>query len=82
MEQRPGQSKREHIAYTIARTFNDLERLPMYANICKKHGLTTVLRAFAEAKSTPQSSIKKSHIALFRYLVKKYADQRKQNTNH
>lgn len=75
-------SKRAYIADTIAETFNDREHLSLYVNACKKYGLTIVFRAFAEAKATPEWQIKKSRIALFFYLIKLYADQRKQNVRH
>ena len=81
MDELPHKSKRSYIAFTIAQEFKDRARLPMYESMCKKYGLTVVLRAFAEAKAMPQSRVRKSRVALFRYLIKKYADQNKQITN-
>jgi predicted kinase len=79
MEERFPTSKRAYVAALIADAFNDRDHLPAYVNLCQKHGLTMVLRAFAEAKSTPESRIRRSRAALFRYLVNKYASQRKQD---
>jgi hypothetical protein len=75
MESRP--NRQEYLASTIAETFNDQDHLSLYLNVCKRYSLTVVLKAFAEAKSMPQASIKKSRIALFFYLTKLYANQRK-----
>jgi predicted kinase len=77
MEERSPTSKRDYVAALIADTFNDRTHLQAYTNLCKKHGLALVLRAFAEAKSSPESRIRRSRAALFRYLVNKYASQRK-----
>lgn len=75
-------SKRELLAQTIAQEFNDLDRLTFYRRCLKKYSLHIVYRAYAEAKATPAAEIKKSRQALFHYLIKKYADERKQNTVH
>lgn len=72
-------SKRAYIARTIAAEFGDEARLPAYLNLCQRHGLPLVLRAFAEAKAMPAARIKRSRVALFHYLLKIYAAERKQN---
>lgn len=68
-------TKREHIAFMIAKAFNELEQVKLYTNYCKKYPLSTVYRAFSEAKSFPEERIKKSRKAIFFYLVKRYAHQ-------
>jgi tartrate dehydratase beta subunit/fumarate hydratase class I family protein len=73
-------TKQAYFASLIAAEFGDGERVQQYRNLCKKHGLTVVLRAFGEARSVPARQIKKSRLALFHYLVNQYALQRKQNT--
>jgi hypothetical protein len=77
MRKRIRSSKQTYVATVIAEGFNDKARLSMYLRLCKKYGLPLVLRAFAEAKAAPQSSIKKSRLALFRYLLNLYAKERK-----
>ena len=66
-------TKREHLAFMIADAFNDLGQIKLYVNYCKKHPLTLIHRAFAEAKSYPEARIKKSRAAIFFYLLKTYA---------
>jgi ribosome maturation protein Sdo1 len=68
-------TKRDHIALMIAKAFDDLHQIKLYTNYCKKYSLTTVYRAFSEAKSFPEERIKKSRKAIFFYLVKRYAHQ-------
>jgi hypothetical protein len=68
-------NRREYLAAHIAETFNDREHLTLYLNVCQRYSLVVVLKAFAEAKSIPQASIKKSRIALFFYLTNVYANQ-------
>jgi len=62
-------TKRELLAYTIAKRFNDTEHLRLYLNSCKKYPLRVVERAFSETKNTVQ--LKKHPRALFYYLLKK-----------
>lgn len=78
MKGRYRSTKRTYVVSMIAEAFKDGARLAMYVRLCKKHGIPLVLRAFAETKATPQESIKKSRLALFRYLLNTYAKERKQ----
>jgi len=82
VDNQAAQTKREHIALTIAETFNDTGQVKLYTNYCKKYPLAVILRAFAEAKSFPQERIKKSRAAIFFYLVKTYAHKRYQDSGH
>ncbi len=70
-------SRQEYLASTIAETFNDPDHLSLYLSVCKRYPVTVILKAFSEAKSLPEASIKKSRVALFFYLTKLYANQRK-----
>ena len=74
--------KREHLAFMIADAFNDLGQIKLYVTYCKKHPLTVIHRAFAEAKSYPEARIKKSRAAIFFYLLKTYAHQKNEDTRH
>jgi hypothetical protein len=71
-----------YLAFTIAETFNDLGRIKLYLNYCKKYPLALIQRAFAEAKSFPEERIKKSRAAIFFYLLKTYAHQANQDSSH
>ncbi len=73
------QSKQTAFALFIANAFNDAGRAALYERCCKKHPRSLVYRAYAEAKATPDSQIRKSRPALFFYLIKKYSHERKDN---
>jgi hypothetical protein len=75
-------TKREHLAFMIADAFNDLSQIKLYVTYCKKHPLTVIHRAFAEAKSYPEARIKKSRAAIFFYLLKTYAHQANENSGN
>lgn len=72
-------NRRDYLAYTIAKTFNEIDQIKQYINCCKRYSSQVIHRAFSEAKATDQSSIKRSRAALFFYLVKLYGEQ---STNH
>ena len=82
MDNSPRQSKRELFAQTIAQECNNPEHVQRYLQCCKKHPLAIVYRAYAEARAVPLERIKKSRQALFFYLIKKYAHERKLNSRH
>ena len=75
----PKPTKREHLALMIADAFDDLAQIKLYVTYCKKHPLTIIERAFAEAKAYPEARIKKSRAAIFFYLLKTYAHQSYEN---
>ena len=78
----PIKTKREHLAFMIAETFNEPSRIKLYITYCKKYPLNIVYRAFSEAKTFPEERIKKSRAAIFFYLIKTYAHKPDQNTGH
>ena len=82
MEKMRPQSKREHFAHTIAQEFNDSGQVRLYLQYCRKYPLSLVYRAYAEARSVPPERVRKSRAAIFFYLVKRYAHERKQDTGH
>jgi len=71
----PIKTKREHLAFMIADTFNDLGRINLYITYCKKYSPEVIHKAFSEAKNFPEERIKKSRVAIFFYLLKTYAHQ-------
>jgi hypothetical protein len=75
-------TKREHLGFMIADTFNDLAQVKIYINYCKKYPLRVIHRAFSEAKGFPEERIKKSRAAIFFYLVKTYAHAADKNPSH
>ena len=75
-------TKREHLAFMIAESFNDLSQVKLYNNYCKKYPLNIIYRAFSEAKSFPKEKIKKSRAAIFFYLIKTYAHRSDQDSSH
>jgi hypothetical protein len=68
-------TKSEHLAVMIAAAFNDEEKIGLYVVYCKKHSHEVIQRAFAEAQNFPEEKIKKSRVALFFYLLKRYAHE-------
>jgi hypothetical protein len=75
-------TKRDHLAFMIAKAFNDLDQINLYSNYCKKYSLRVIFKAFSEAKSFPKERIKKSRAAIFFYLVKTYAHKASQDSSH
>ena len=72
-------TKRDYVARMIAETFKAEAEVKRYRNVCKKYALAVVLRAFAEAKSVPEARVKKSRPAIFFHLIKKYANERRED---
>jgi hypothetical protein len=75
-------TKRKHLAYMMAKSFNDLGQVNLYINYCKKYPLNIIYRAFSEAKNFPQEKIKKSRAAIFFYLIKIYVRRSNQDSSH
>jgi hypothetical protein len=75
-------TKRKHLAYMIAESFNDLGHVNLYITYCKKYPLNLIYRAFSEAKNFPEEKIKKSRAAIFFYLMKTYVHRPNQNSSH
>ena len=70
----------EALALEVAKTLGDEKNLGLYLSYCRKYPRDIILRAFGEAKETPEGRIKRSRGALFTYLVKRYA-QREKNSS-
>lgn len=70
-------TKNDLLARTIADAFGDIKQVNTYLTHCRELPLSVVLRAYAEAKSFPLSRIRKPKAALFFYLIKRMADERK-----
>ena len=70
-------NKREQFAQAIAESFNDQEHLSRYQQACKKYPMAILYRAYSEAKSMPAEQVKKSRTAIFFYLIKRYAHERR-----
>jgi hypothetical protein len=68
-------TKSEHLAAMLAAAFNDEEKIGLYVVYCKKHPHEVIQRAFADAQNFPEERIKKSRVALFFYLLKRYAHE-------
>ncbi|HZS04840.1 MAG TPA: hypothetical protein VFD58_08390 [Blastocatellia bacterium] len=72
-------NKREYFARMIADAFGDRAQLSLYVNYCRKYPLSLIYRAFAEAQSVPEASIRKSRAAIFFFLINRYTHEQKQN---
>ena len=70
-------SDSDKLAFRIAQSFKDEKHLPMYRFFIEKYGAELVKDAFKKVDSIPSEKIKKSKVALFIYLLRKYA--RKEN---
>ena len=68
-------TRQEALALHIARVLKDEKNLKLYLSYSRRYPESILLRAFAQAKETPNHNIRKSKGALFNYLVKKYANQ-------
>jgi hypothetical protein len=75
-------TKREHLAFMIAESLNDLGQVKLYITYCKKYPLNIIYRAFSEAKNFPQEKIKKSRAAIFFYLIKTYVHRPNQDSSN
>jgi len=67
-------SKKEQLAWDIARILDDEKNLGLYISYCRKYPEQIIWRAFGETKECSADKIKKSRGALFTYLVKKYSE--------
>ena len=55
--------------------------LSFYRSLCDRYPQDILCRALSEVEAIPAERIKKSRGALFTYLVKKYAQEEKENNN-
>lgn len=61
------------LARSIAEDFGDLDNLPTYQMHCRKYAEEIIRKAHKHTLSVPPDKVKRSRLALFIYLVKKYA---------
>jgi hypothetical protein len=61
------------LARSIAEEFGDLDNLPTYQLHCRKYPEEVIRKAHKHTLSVPPDKVKRSRLALFIYLVKKYA---------
>lgn len=61
------------LARTIAEAFSDTENLATYQILCRNYPESAVRGAYRSALGVPDEKVKRSRLALFTFLVKKYA---------
>jgi hypothetical protein len=61
------------LAEVIAEEFADTENLAIYVRLCRSYPPEVIKRAHHAALSVPSEKVKRSRLALFTFLVKKYA---------
>ena len=71
----------EPLALEVAEVFNDRKNLRQYMFYCRKYPESLIRRALVEVNETPCSRIKKSRAALFKYLIRVYAEQSNHNSS-
>ena len=72
----------ELLAVDIAKSLNDKQNLQTYITLCREYPESLLRRALDEAKQVPDVKIRKSRVALFKYLVRIYAQQSTDNPSH
>ncbi|MDX9857643.1 MAG: hypothetical protein RBT76_07630 [candidate division Zixibacteria bacterium] len=72
-ESDPTNKSADELARSIAEEFGDLDNLPTYQMHCRKYPEQIVRKAHEHTLSVPPDKVKRSRLALFIYLVKKYA---------
>lgn len=65
----------DELARHIASEFGDMENLAVYRQHCEQYSEKAARRAYEETLSVPPEKLKRSRLALFIYLVKKYATE-------
>lgn len=66
----------DELGQAIAEEFEDTENLPIYKLYCRNFPEAVVRRAFNAALTVPPERVKRSRLALFIYLIKKYANKK------
>lgn len=72
-ESDPTNKSADELARSIAEEFGDLDNLPTYQMLCRKYSEEIIRKACKHTLSVPPDKVKRSRLALFIYLVKKYA---------
>ena len=70
-------TKEDLLALDLADELNDRKNLSLYLHCAKKYPEPFLRRVLGEVKEIPTERIKKSKAALFTYLVKKYAENKR-----
>jgi hypothetical protein len=60
-------------ALFLAQSFNDMDSLPAYEDMCRRFSRELLERFYAKVMSIPEDQIKKTRGALFTYLVNNHA---------
>jgi len=76
---REPKTKEELLALDLAEELNDYKSLPFYLYCARKYPEPVIRRILGEVKETPSEKIKKNKVALFNYLIKKYAQGKRAN---
>ncbi len=70
-----GPHETDELAEAIAEEFDDTEHLAIYKIYCRNFPEAVIRRAHNAALTVPPDRVKRSRLALFIYLVKKYAKE-------
>jgi len=70
-----GPHETDELAEAIAEEFDDTEHLAIYKVYCRNFPEAVIRKAHKDALSVPPDRVKRSRLALFIYLVKKYAKE-------
>jgi len=70
-------TKEDLLALDLAEELNDRKNLSLYLHCAKKYPESFLRKVLSEVKEIPAERIKKSKAALFTYLVKKYAQDKR-----
>ncbi len=63
----------DQLARSIAEEFDDIANVDIYRRLCRAYSEAVIRKAHNAALSVPPDKVKRSRLALFIFLVKKYA---------
>lgn len=69
------------LAKQIAEDFGEPEEIILFTTLFRRYPESLIRQAYEEVKKIPPEEIRKSRVALFLYLLKKYA-RREQQPQH
>jgi uncharacterized membrane protein len=72
----------ESLALELAQSLNDQPNLHIYISYCRNYSESLLRGVIREVMAVPASKIRKSRAALFKYLVKTYEKEKKDNSSH
>lgn len=73
--------QRDLLVRDIEATLLDHSHTSLFRTLCWTHSESIIRRALSETRQTPDSKIKRSKIALFLYLIRKYAKLEKNSVS-